>query len=58
MNCSSGDYGAGYIGRMGLLAQLFTRKAAVIVKIDPFADNLERGPDGLCIRVRMKTILG
>lgn len=51
LNCSSGDYGSGCIGRSGLLADLFARKIGVIVKIDPITEELERGPDGLCIRV-------
>jgi hypothetical protein len=51
LNCSSGEYGSGCIGRMGVLANLFTRSASVIVKMDPITEELERGPDGLCIRV-------
>jgi hypothetical protein len=51
LNCSSGEYGSGCIGRMGLLANAFTRKASVIVKMDPLTEELERGPDGLCVRV-------
>ena len=51
LNCSSGEYGSGYIGRSGLLLRAFTRKIAVIVKIDPITEELERGPDGLCIKV-------
>jgi hypothetical protein len=51
LNCSSGDYGAGYIGRMGPLAQLATKKTAVIVKMDPITEELARAPNGLCIKV-------
>ena len=51
LNCSSGDYGAGCIGRMGPIADLFARKIGVIVKIDPITEELERGPDGLCVEV-------
>lgn len=52
LNCSSGDYGSGCIGRMGPLLDLFAKKIGVIVKIDPITEELERGPDGLCIRVQ------
>jgi len=52
LNCSSGEYGSGCIGRSGLLLQAFTRKFAVIVKMDPITEELERGPNGLCVKVR------
>ena len=51
LNCSSGDYGSGCIGRMGPLLDLFAKKLGVIVKIDPITEELKRGPDGLCIKV-------
>jgi hypothetical protein len=31
--------------------QAITKKVAVIVKIDPISEQLERGPDGLCVKV-------
>src|SRR2546423_3311743 len=51
LNCSSGDYGAGCIGRFGPLAQLMTRKTSMIVKMDPITEELARTPNGLCIKV-------
>jgi hypothetical protein len=33
------------------LLQAFTRKVAVVVKMDPITEELERGPDGLCTKV-------
>jgi hypothetical protein len=56
LNCSSGEYGSGCIGRMGLLAHAFTRKASVIVKMDPITEELERSPDGLCVKVLPQSI--
>jgi hypothetical protein len=38
--------------------QLFSRKTAVIVKLDPITEELERGPDGLCVRVSHTTFMG
>ena len=51
LNCSSGEYGSGCIGRSGVLLQAFSRKMAVVVKMDPITEELERGPDGLCVKV-------
>lgn len=53
LNCNSGEYGAGSIGRMGFLAAALTRKQSVIVKIDPITEEFERDSNGLCIRVRL-----
>jgi hypothetical protein len=53
LNYSSGDYGAGCIGRLGPLAQFMTRKTAVIVKMDPITEELTRTPNGLCIKVSL-----
>lgn len=36
---------------MGSLAQLVTKKTAVIMKMDPITEELERGSNGLCKRV-------
>lgn len=51
LNYNSGEYGAGSIGRSGVLIQAITKSVAVIVKIDPITEQLERGPDGLCVQV-------
>jgi len=51
-NYSSGDYGSGCIGRSGLLLQAFAYKGVFCAKIDPISEELKRGPNGLCIRVR------
>jgi hypothetical protein len=57
LNCSSGEYGSGNIGRAGLLMQALTRKQNVFAKLDPITEELERGPDGLCVLVvSLKTI--
>ena len=57
LNHSAGDYGSGCIGRMGLLALAMTRKAAVIVKMDPITEELERTPNGLCVLVHPTRLL-
>ena len=51
LNCSSGEYGSGCIGRSGLLLQKFSRNIIVVVKMDPITEELERGPNGLCVQV-------
>lgn len=51
MNRSSGEYGAGCVGRLGWIGQLFIGSTTVIVKIDPITEQIERGPDGLCVKV-------
>jgi hypothetical protein len=56
LNRSSGDYGSGYIGRLGLLGLAVSRKVAVIVKIDPITEEIERRSDGLCIPVAPRLI--
>lgn len=53
MNCSSGEYGSGCIGRAGILLRAFSAGLAVIVKMDPITEELERGPDGLCVKVTL-----
>jgi hypothetical protein len=51
VNCSSGDYGSGSIGRSGVLLQKMLKTMVVIAKLDPITEQLERGPDGLCVMV-------
>lgn len=54
VNRSSGEYGSGSIGRLGVLGQAFIRDFAVVAKIDPITEQLERGPNGLCVQVSVK----
>jgi hypothetical protein len=34
----------------------FSRRVAVVVKMDPITEELERGPNGLCIPVHVDAI--
>ena len=51
LNCSSGEYGSGCIGRAGVLLQASGRKIMVVAKMNPITEELERGSDGLCVKV-------
>jgi len=51
LNYNAGEFGAGCIGRTGLLAHLMSRNNSVVVKIDPITEEIERGAAGLCVKV-------
>lgn len=51
VNYNTNDFGAGAIGREGLMTRLLKRNTQVILRIDPITEKVARGENGLCIRV-------
>ena len=47
-----GAYGRGSIGHMGLLYKTLRKNMRVIVRCDPYTEDLERNDKGLCIPVK------
>lgn len=50
VNYNTNDFGAGAIGREGLMTRLLKRNTQVILRIDPITEKVARGENGLCIR--------
>ncbi|BGP33857.1 hypothetical protein JCM10296v2_005663 [Rhodotorula toruloides] len=57
-NHNGNKFGAGAVGKEGMIVGTFQRNKQVLLRVDPLTEEPARGKDGLCIRVGLSLSSG